>query len=171
MERKTIYQGRIIDFGLETIQFENKPPFELEIVKHPGGAAIVAIDDQNKVCLIRQYRHAVGGWIWEIPAGKLEPNEPPQITAQRELEEEVGLKAQTWHDLGSMYSSPGFCSEEVYLYLAKDLTHVATQQETHEYIEIHWKTFEESLQLAQNNTLRDAKSVIALFRAQTYLSL
>lgn len=170
MERKEIFNGRIIQLGLETIQFENKPPFELEIVRHSGGAAVVAIDDQNKVCLIRQYRHAVGGWIWEIPAGKLEPNEPPQITAKRELEEEVGLQAKTWHDLGSMYSSPGFCSEEVYLYLAKDLTHVATNQETHEYIEIHWMTFEEALKLIQDNTIRDAKSVIALFRAQSYLS-
>ncbi len=170
MERKEIFRGRVIDVGLETIQFENKPPFELEIVRHMGGAAVVAIDDQNKVCLIRQYRHAVGGWIWEIPAGKLEPNELPQITAERELEEEVGLQAKTWHDLGSMYSSPGFCSEEVYLYLAQELTHVATHQETHEYIEIHWMTVEEALQLVQNNTIRDAKSVIALFRAQSYLS-
>ncbi len=170
MERKEIFRGRVIDVGLETIQFENKPPFELEIVRHSGGAAVVAIDDQNKVCLIRQYRHAVGGWIWEIPAGKLEPNEPPQITAVRELEEEVGLQAKTWHDLGTMYSSPGFCSEEVFLYLAKDLTHVATNQETHEYIEIHWMTFEQALKLIQDNTIRDAKSVIALFRAQSYLS-
>jgi 8-oxo-dGTP pyrophosphatase MutT (NUDIX family) len=170
MELKEIFNGRVIKLGLETIQFENKPPFELEIVRHPGGAAVVAMDEQNNVCLIRQYRHAVGGWIWEIPAGKLEPNEPPHITAERELEEEVGLKAQTWHDLGSMYSSPGFCSEEVYLYLAKDLTQVATNQETHEYIEIHWMTFEKALQLVQDNTIRDAKSVIALFRAQPYLS-
>lgn len=170
MELKEIFNGRVIKLGLETIQFENKPPFELEIVRHPGGAAVVAMDDQNNVCLIRQYRHAVGGWIWEIPAGKLEPNELPHITAERELEEEVGLKAQTWHDLGSMYSSPGFCSEEVFLYLAKDLTHVATNQETHEYIEIHWMTFEQALKLIQDNTIRDAKSVIALFRAQPYLS-
>jgi 8-oxo-dGTP pyrophosphatase MutT (NUDIX family) len=170
MERKEIFKGRVIQLGLETIQFEDKPPFELEIVRHPGGAAVVAIDDQNKVCLIRQYRHAVGGWIWEIPAGKLEPNEPPHITAERELEEEVGLKAQTWYDLGSMYSSPGFCSEEVYLYLAKNLTQVATNQETHEYIEIHWMNFEQALQLIQDNTIRDAKSVIALFRTQPYLS-
>lgn len=170
IERKEIFNGRVIKLGLETIQFENKPPFELEIVRHPGGAAVVAMDDQNNVCLIRQYRHAVGGWIWEIPAGKLEPNEPPHITAERELEEEVGLKAKAWHDLGSMYSSPGFCSEEVYLYLAKDLTQVATNQETHEYIEIHWMSFEKALQLVQDNTIRDAKSVIALFRAQPYLS-
>lgn len=170
MKRKEIFTGRVIKLGLETLQFENQPPFELEIVRHPGGAAVVAIDQQNKVCLIRQYRHAVGGWIWEIPAGKLEPNEPPHITAQRELEEEVGLKAHTWHPLGSMYSSPGFCSEEVYLYLAKDLTQVATHQEIHEYIEIHWMTVEKALQLVQDNTIRDAKSVIALFRAQPYLS-
>ncbi len=168
--RTPIYQGHVVDLGLETVELPAHEPFQLEIVRHPGGAAAVAVNAQGQVCLIRQYRHAAGGWIWEIPAGKIDPNEPPRHTAERELQEEVGLLAQQWTDLGSMFSTPGFCSEILYLYLAQDLTQVAHQREPNELIETHWVDFQQALDWARQDEIRDAKSVAALFRAAAVLS-
>ena len=90
---RTLYEGQVVRLGLESLELPNGQPLELEIVRHPGGAAVVALDEQERVCLLRQYRHAAGGWLWELPAGKLEPGEAAQLTAQRELEEEAGLQA------------------------------------------------------------------------------
>jgi len=166
--RKPIYQGYIVDLGLETVELPDHEPFQLEIMRHPGGAAVVAINAQNQVCLIRQYRHAAGGWIWEIPAGKIDPDEPPARTAERELQEEVGLQAQKWTELGGMLSSPGFCTEVIYLYLAQDLTEVGHNREEHELIEMHWVDFQEAVQWVRDDKIRDAKTIAALFRATTY---
>lgn len=168
--RTPIYQGHIVDLGLETVELPEHPPFQLEIMRHPGGAAVVAINAQYQVCLIRQYRHAAGGWIWEIPAGKIDPDELPSRTAERELQEEVGLLANRWTDLGEMLSSPGFCSEVIYLYLAQELTEVGHNREAHELIEMHWVAFQEALQWARQDKIRDAKSIAALFRADALLS-
>ena len=93
-KQKKLYQGKVIELYLEQVILPNGVPAELEIVRHPGGAAVVAIDIENRICLLRQYRYAAGGWIWELPAGKLDPGEAPLVTAQRELEEEAGLCAQ-----------------------------------------------------------------------------
>ncbi len=169
-QRQLIYQGYIVDLGLETVELPDHEPFQLEIMRHPGGAAVVAINAHHQVCLIRQYRHAAGGWIWEIPAGKIDPNEVPARTAERELQEEVGLQAQHWTELGEMLSSPGFCSEVIYLYLAQDLTEVGHNREIHELIETHWLDFQEALEWARNDTIRDAKTIAALFRCSAYLS-
>src|SRR5271170_3523023 len=96
---RTIFRGRVILFNVETVRLPNGHLVELEIVHHPGGAAVAAVDAKQRVCLIRQFRHAAGGWIWELPAGKLEPQEPPQETARRELIEEAGTSAHSWHSL------------------------------------------------------------------------
>src|SRR5204863_877645 len=90
---QVVYRGKIVDVYREWVVLPNGREAELEIVRHPGGAAAVALDVEGRVCLLRQYRHAAGGWIWELPAGKLEPNEPPHRTAARELEEEAGRRA------------------------------------------------------------------------------
>ena len=93
-DRKKIYEGRVIQVSVDTVDLPNGVRLPLEIVRHPGGAAAVAIDADNRVCLLRQYRHAAGGYIYELPAGKLEPDEPPEITARRELAEEAARRAQ-----------------------------------------------------------------------------
>ncbi len=167
--RTSIYQGHIVDLGLETVELPEHDAFQLEIIRHPGGAAVVAVNEQQQVCLVRQYRHAAGGWIWEIPAGKIDPNEAPTYTAERELQEEVGLQAQQWDSLGTMLSSPGFCTEVLYLYLAQNLTDVGHQHEEHEFIEIHWVDFQTALDWALDDTIRDSKSIAALFRAAAML--
>ena len=118
---KTLYTGRFISFGIESLTLPNGVALELEIVRHPGGAAIVCLDQRQQVCLLRQYRHASGGWLWDLPAGKLEAGEQPQQTAARELEEEAGLLAGDWQTLGSTWVTPGFCDEVIHLFLARDL--------------------------------------------------
>lgn len=169
--RQAIYQGRIVDLWLERVTLPNDSRIELELVRHPGGAAIVALDDRNRVCLLRQYRYAVGGYIHELPAGKIDNREPPIETARRELEEEAGMQADDWRSLGKMYSSPGFCDEVIHLYLATNLTPRPIQHEEHEVIEVQWIPIDEALERAANGDIDDAKSMAALFRTARILSL
>ncbi|MHB8624287.1 MAG: NUDIX hydrolase [Sulfuricaulis sp.] len=166
---KVIYLGKIINLNLETVTLPNGAVAEFEIVHHPGGAAVVAVDSDSRVCLLRQYRHAAGGWLWELPAGKLDPGELPLATAQRELEEEAGLRAASWQSLGKVISSPGVFTEVVYLYLARNLHSVPVGTEAHEIIEIHWLPFSEALVQAQADKITDAKTLAGLFRASYVL--
>lgn len=164
--QREIYRGRIIRLALERVRLPNGATAELEIVHHPGGAAVVALDAQGRVCLLRQYRHAAGGWLWELPAGKLDPGEAPALTARRELEEEAGMRAASWQALGRIVSSPGVFTEVIHLYLARELTPVAAQTEAHEVIEVHWYPWAEALRMAQVGEIEDAKTLAGLLRAQ-----
>ena len=159
-----MYSGRVIDVNVERVLLPNGETADLEVVHHPGGAAIVAIDDQQQVCLLRQFRHAAGGWIWELPAGRLEPGEPPAETARRELVEEAGRIAEKWLDLGVILSSPGVFTERIHLYLACGLTPCSTAQEQHEVIEIHWVKLHDAVAMAHDGRINDGKSVIGLLR-------
>jgi len=166
VQRRSIYKGKIVDLGLEVAELPNGEQVELEIVRHPGGAAAVALDAQGRVCLLRQYRHAAGGWLWELPAGKLDPGETPFNTARRELAEEAGVEAEEWTDLGAMHSSPGILAEVVHLYLASELKQTMQDHEMHEVIEIHWLPFGQALDWCRDGTITDSKTLIALFRAE-----
>ena len=166
MEKKrNMFSGKVIAVSHHDVVLPNGQTCELEVVEHPGGAAIVAVDTQQRVCLLRQYRYVTSAWIWELPAGKLEPNEAPQITAQRELAEEAGVTAQRWSDLGVIWSSPGVFCEKIYLYLARDLDSVATDHELHENIEVHWVPLVEAVKWAREGKISDAKTIVGLFRA------
>lgn len=160
-----IYRGTIIEVNIENVQLPDGRQFDLEIVRHPGGAATVALDEENQVCLLRQYRHAADGWLWELPAGKLDPDEGALQTAQRELHEEAGLRARTWDPLGSMISSPGVFTEVIHLFLARDLSKVPTCTEDHECIEVFWQPLSTAMFWASNGKIVDAKTLIGLFRA------
>jgi ADP-ribose pyrophosphatase len=164
-DRKPVYHGKIIDLYLEQVILPNGRAAALEIVRHPGGSAVVALDDRNNVCLLRQYRHAAGGWIWELPAGKLDPGEEPLATARRELQEDAGLRAASWETLGRIFSSPGVCTEIIHLFLARTLTSVPGGTEAHELIETHWLPFAQALAWARSGEIGDAKTIVGLFRA------
>lgn len=168
--RKNVYQGALVQLDIDSIVLPNGEPMDLEIVRHPGGAAVVAIDHRQQVCLLRQYRHASGGWLWELPAGKLDPGEAPEVTARRELREEAGLDAGHWERLGETIVTPGFCDETVHLFLARDLDRVSTQQELHEVIEIHWLDFDKALGQVYDGTLRDAKTMLGLALAARHMA-
>jgi ADP-ribose pyrophosphatase len=164
MQRKPIYKGSVVDLGIESIELPNHHTVDLEIVRHPGGAGALVFDEKGNTCLIRQFRHAAGGWLWEIPAGKLDPGETPLSTAKRELEEEVGLSATDWTNLGRILCTPGFCDEVIHLYLARQLNHVPQKVGQHEVIEVHWMPFEQAKSWAQEGKIQDAKTLIAIFR-------
>jgi ADP-ribose pyrophosphatase len=167
---RAIFRGRVICVNVETVRLPNGHVADLEIIHHPGGAAIAAVDAQRRVCLIRQYRHAVGGWIWELPAGKLEPREPPLDTARRELIEEAGSSAQNWQSLGTYVSSPGVFDEIVHLFLAQELDSVRMAHEAAELIEVHWLDLEEACTRALRGDINDGKTALGLLRARAALA-
>ncbi len=161
-DHKLIYQGRALTLNEECVVFPDGQRMVLEIVRHPGGAGALALDDEGRVCLIRQYRYAAGGWLWEIPAGRLETGEAAQACAQRELAEEAGLKAESWQPLATLLPSPGICDERIYLFLARELSPLPTAHEAGEYIEIHWLSLTDALTKVCAGEIVDAKTVIAL---------
>jgi ADP-ribose pyrophosphatase len=166
IQTQSIFTGRIIDVRLETVRLPDADECELEVVRHPGGAAALALDEQQQVCLLRHYRPVIDDWLWELPAGKLEGDELPQLAAQRELREEAGIEASHWHALGSMHSTPGFCDEVVHLFLASGLTLGRSMPEAHEVLEVHWLPLRQALSMAADGEISDAKTVIALLRAR-----
>jgi ADP-ribose pyrophosphatase len=166
---RTVFTGRVIRVNVETVRLPNGHRAELEIVHHPGGAAVVAIDAQLRVCLLRQYRHAIGGWIWELPAGKLEPDEPALATARRELVEEAGVEADEWLSIGDYVTSPGVFTEIVNLFMARGLSAVSMAHEAGELIEVHWVPFSEACRRALSGELSDGKTALGLLRAQAML--
>jgi 8-oxo-dGTP pyrophosphatase MutT (NUDIX family) len=167
----TVFTGRVITVNKERVQLPNGNVADYEIVHHPGGAAVVALDGQNRVCLLRQYRPAASGWVWELPAGRLEPGEPPALTARRELVEEAGREAAEWQDLGPMLSSPGVFDERIYLFLAQGLATVPQQHEAHEVLEAHWIDLPVALERAMSGEILDSKTVVGLLRAAARLGM
>lgn len=169
---QVIYRGRLITLATATARLPNGHSLNLEIVRHPGGAVVVAINDEYQVCLLEQYRHAVNASrLWELPAGCIDADDStPLVTAQRELKEEAGVHAENWTELGRALPSPGFCDEVLYLFLARNLTDVGSQQQDDEIIKIHWLPLEQAVEMAANSEICDAKSVVGLFRAHWLLS-
>lgn len=163
--RTPIHHGPVVDLGLESFTLPNGMALELDVVRHPGGAAVVAQNAAGQVCLLRQYRHAAGGWLWELPAGKREATEAPADTARRELAEEAGVTAGHWQALGSMLTTPGFCDERIHLFLARDLTPVPVQHQDNELIEIHWVALAQARSWIETGQLEDAKSIVGLLLA------
>lgn len=166
---KRVFTGRVIQVNIEHARMPDGSSLDLEIVRHPGGAAAVAIEN-GRVCLLRQFRHAADGWLWELPAGKLDPGEAPLRTAQRELAEEAGVEARNWRPLGRIISSPGVFTEVIHLFLADTLATTPQQTEPHEFLEVHWLPFEEAIARAQSGEITDAKTLVGLFRAQHALA-
>jgi 8-oxo-dGTP pyrophosphatase MutT (NUDIX family) len=166
---KHVFTGRVIEVNVERVELPNGSIAQLEIIRHPGGAAVVALDSDDRICLLRQFRHAVGGWIWELPAGKIDNREPPLDTARRELEEEAGMAAASWRPLGDYLSSPGVFTEVVHLFLATRLTPLPVRPEEHEVIEVHWLPFTDVLRMADSGELRDGKSLVGVYRAAAHI--
>jgi len=165
-KRSVNFSGRIITLTTDEVRLPNGHLASLEVVHHPGGAATVAIDGEERVCLLKQYRYVADGWLWELPAGKLEPNEPPLITAQRELVEEAGVSAREWLSLGSYLSSPGIFTEVLHLFLATNVEPATAAHEHAEVIEVHWVPFAEACDWAETGEIRDGKTAMGLLRAR-----
>jgi 8-oxo-dGTP pyrophosphatase MutT (NUDIX family) len=166
-----IHSGRIIDVSTERLRYGNGREYDLDFVRHPGAAAVVAVDAAGRVCLVRQYRHGIMDFLWEIPAGKLDVGEPPQVCAVRELEEETGVSAQRWTSLGLYLPAPGIFSEVIHLFLARDLEVGAPAPDADEELEIQWLPMADAAAMVVRGDWNDGKTALALWRAQYHLQL
>src|SRR5437867_2730569 len=166
---KEIYKGRVVHLTAEEIVLPNGHRMELEIVRHPGASAIVPMTAGGDVILIRQFRYAVGGFIYEVPAGKLSPGEPPEECAARELTEEAGVVAGRMTRLGSIVTTPGFTDEVIHLFLAEELRPASTSHERDEVITLLRRPLGECLSMIAREEITDAKSICALFLADMLL--
>jgi ADP-ribose pyrophosphatase len=161
--RRTIYEGRVVNLVVEDVRLPNGATTTLELMRHPCAAAAVPLHDDGTITILRQYRHAVGGWLWEVPAGKLDvKGEDPLACAKRELQEEAGLVASSWVKLASIYTTPGFCDEIIHLYLARELEAVDTHHEADEVIEVHRMPLIRALAMIPSEEIQDTKTLGAL---------
>lgn len=165
-----VHKGRIIELCLEDVTLPNGVNLTLEIIHHPGAAAVVAVDEVGEVALIRQFRHAAGGFIWEIPAGTLHDGENPRHCAERELEEETGLRAREFIALGPIVTTPGFCDETIHLYLARGLTLTAQRLEHDEVLSVVRLPLQRALDMVATSEIQDAKTIAGLHKAAVYLA-
>lgn len=159
------YRGKFLELVTEEVTLPNGRTATLDLIRHPGAAAVVPFLDDERVLLIRQYRHAAGGTILEVPAGKLEPGEEPSSCALRELAEETGRRAQRIEALGSILTTPGFTNERIHLFAAFDLETVPQALEADEIIEEAPMSLGSALDLIWSGELTDAKTVVALLHA------
>jgi ADP-ribose pyrophosphatase len=168
---ETVYDGRVISLHLDTVAMPGGGDSEREVVRHPGAVAVVALDDDDTVVLVRQYRHAVAAYLWELPAGLRDADgEPPLETAKRELAEEALLAADRWSLLTTTYSTPGFCDEAVLVYLAEGLSDVErpegfTVQHEEADMTVERVPLANAVQRIFDGDIRNAIAVIGLFAA------
>ncbi len=161
-----IHRGRVIDVSSERLRSANGRVYEVDFVRHPAAAAVVAVDEAGRVCVVRQYRHGIGDFLWEIPAGKLDPAEAPEAGAARELNEETGVTAHRWTPLGLYIPAPGIFTEVIHLYLARELKVGAPNPDADEELELVWVPIGEAIDKVLRGEWNDGKTALALLRAQ-----
>ncbi len=161
-ERRVVYAGRVVDLGLETTTLPNGTVVELEVVRHPGASAVVPLHDDGTVTLVRQWRHAGGGMMFEVPAGLLEAGEAPRRCAARELAEEAQLRAGTLVPLATIHTTPGFTDEQIHLFAGTRLTTAADQPEDDEYIELVRVPLAQALAWIDAGRITDGKTICTL---------
>ena len=166
MEERTLasthaWRGRRIAVRIDEIERSDGHRTTREIVEHPGAVAIVAWDGE-RLAMVRQWRHATGEVLLEIPAGTLEPDEPPLATAERELAEEVGLAARHWKAGPEFFTAPGFCDERMHLYLATGLSEASADSDADELLEADWLTLPDAVAAVEDGRIRDAKTIVGV---------
>ena len=162
------FDGKLIKVTYDIADVNGKEAWR-EVVHHPGASAVVAIDEDNRIIMEKQFRYALNDYLLEIPAGKLDAGEDPLVCAQRELEEETGIIASEWISLGTIATSPGFCNEVIHLYVAKGLSKGEIHWDEDEYVEVERYTFDELLQRITEEKIKDSKSLSALLLAMPYI--
>lgn len=166
LQVNTIYEGRIFRVEQALVRLPDGNRAYRDVVKHPGAVAILAWPSSDTIVLVKQFRYATGEELWEIPAGKLEPGEDPAACAARELSEEAGFRPQLLKHVYSFYTSPGFSSELLYLYEAKNLIWSPGSTDDDEFLTTSTITIQEALRWLNQKRIRDAKTIIALLWAQ-----
>lgn len=164
-----IHKGRVFDLFQETVALPNGARIKLDVIRHPGAAAIVPLTRGHGVIMLEQYRHAVGGTIWEIPAGTLDDAESPLSCARRELTEETGYTAAAWQKLGEITPLPGYSDERIQIFLATDLSISVQNLDADEVLEVREVAFTEALDMISRGDIQDAKTICGLFMAHAWL--
>jgi ADP-ribose pyrophosphatase len=165
-----IYTGRVISLDVDTVRFPDGSTGDLEIIRHPGASAVVPfLSDpagaDPQILLLRQYRYATGGYLREIPAGRLETDELPEECARRELLEETGCSAKSITPLTSMFTTPGFTDERIHLFLASGLTRGEAHREPDEFMEVETVSLSDALAMVKRGEIQDAKTALGLLFA------
>jgi len=166
---RRVYRGAFLALVTDQVELPNGRRATLDLIRHPGAAAVVPFGAEGEVLLIRQYRYAAGGVIYEVPAGKLEPGEEPSACAVRELEEEIGMRAGRIEPLGWIFTTPGFTDERIHLFAAFDLEPGEQRLDDDELIEVAPMSLDAALDLVWSGALPDAKSALALLHAKRLL--
>lgn len=169
LDRKIVYRGRVISLSVDTVRYQSGNPVQLDVVLHNGGAAVVALTEDLKVALVRQYRHPIGQSLLELPAGRLEEADTPLCGAKRELAEEAGLAASDWRLLANAYPAPGYCQELLHIYLARHLTEVEAQPDCDEEIEVEYFPLHKAIEMCYSGEITDAKTIIGLLATERLL--
>ncbi len=169
LAREELYEGRIIHVFRDRVRLQDGREALREIVDHPGGVTVIPVDTDGSVYCVRQYRYPYGEHVLETPAGKLERGEDPLDCAMRELSEETGLTAEQYVDLGGIYPSPGYCREIIHIYLATKLRPGEQHLDAGELLDVEKHPLDELVEMAMRNELKDAKTVIAVLKAQRWL--
>ncbi|MBI4790194.1 MAG: NUDIX hydrolase [Chloroflexi bacterium] len=164
-----LYRGKILKLRLDDVRLANKRVVVREIVEHGGAVVIVPLDEQNRVVMVRQYRSAAARELLEIPAGTLEEGEDPALCAARELKEETGYQAAQWEPLGYFYSSPGFSTEKMYLFAARQLTLAEAAPDDDEVIQVELVPLADALEKIERGEIVDAKTIVGLMRVEHHL--
>jgi ADP-ribose pyrophosphatase len=166
----TLHKGRVFNLVNENYTLENGVTAEMDFIQHPGAAAMVPMLNNQEVVLIKQYRHAIREFIWEIPAGTLGAGELPLNCARRELVEETGYSADGWHPLGTITPLPGCSDERIHIFLASDLKIAEQQLDPDEMLNVHSLNFNDALQMILTGEISDGKSISGLFLASEWLN-
>lgn len=160
-----IFQGKIIQVSVEKVTLPNGREVERELVRHPGAAAVVPLQENGDVVMVRQFRYAVGGYLYEVPAGKRSAGERPEDCAVRETEEEIGFRPDRLTHLTTIYTSPGFCDEEIHIFLGERLIPCPQKLGDDEILEVVQIPLDEAIRKIGDGTVRDGKSVVGLLSA------
>ena len=167
--RVNSYHGVVVEVTMDMVELPNGVTGLREVVHHPGGVCVAAVDEAGRVAVVRQYRYPFSRHLLELPAGKLEKDEDPFDAVRRELSEETGLEADDWTDLGFIYVSPGISTEKLYLYLATGLHQGTAHPDPNEFLDVEKMPLDELARMAAAGELHDAKTVVGALKAKAFL--
>lgn len=170
IDKKEIHKGRVFTLFQEILHFKDRPSHRWDLITHPGAVAIIPVLNNGNLLLIKQWRRAIQKIIYEIPAGTLDDGESPLTCAQRELQEEVDQKAETFIPLGGFYSTPGFCNEYIHLFIAKDLKPSSLDGDDNEAIDIVETSLEDALEMIDSGKIEDLKTITGIFKYKRWVN-
>jgi len=170
LQRETVYQGKAFDVHRDTVRLPNGQSTQLDIVEHVGAVTILPLDEQGRIWFVRQYRHPAAQQLLELPAGTLEPGEPPEACALREIREETGQAAGEMRKLGEFFLAPGYSTETMHVFLATKLRPNPLPSDSDEFLSVETRPVAEVLQMVERGEIQDGKTLAALMLARRWLS-